>query len=80
MSARVSAAAVTQAGGMPNDDLVRPEWVTVGAVGRRMGDPPAVRRLHQFAQHDYKPKAAADGQRGNASVLTRATHLTDQVL
>ena len=45
------AAAMTEAGDMPDEDLVRAEGVTVGASARRTGDPFAVGRLDQLAEH-----------------------------
>ena len=52
------AAAVPEAGLMPNQDLVRAESVPVGASRRRESYPRFGRGLHQLAQHDYKPKAS----------------------
>ena len=52
---------------MTDQDLAGAEGVSVRASGRRVGDPLPGRRLYQLAQHDYKPKAGADGQRGNAA-------------
>ena len=51
MPGGVPATAVTEAGDMPDEDLVRAECVPVRAVARRPGDPLAVRGLHQLAQH-----------------------------
>lgn len=45
----VSAAAVAEAGDLPDEDLVRPEGVPVA----RVGDPLPGRRLHQLAQHKF---------------------------
>ena len=45
------AAAVAEAGDVPNQDLVRAERVAVRAADWRTGDPLAVRRLHKLAQH-----------------------------
>jgi hypothetical protein len=57
MPAGVSATAVTEAGDMPNEDLIRAEQVTVGAVGGRAGDPLPGHRLQQLAQHTYQHMA-----------------------
>ena len=51
MPGRVPTTAVTEAGDMPDEDLVRAEGVTVGASARRTGDPFAVGRLDQLAEH-----------------------------
>jgi hypothetical protein len=43
MPARTAAAAVSEAGDVPDEDLIRPKGVAVGAPGRWVGDPlPAV--------------------------------------
>lgn len=49
---------------MSYEDLAGAEGVPAEASARRLGAPLRGRRLHQLAQHDYKPKAGADGQRG----------------
>jgi hypothetical protein len=46
---------------MSDEDLAGAEGVPAEASARR---PRRGRRLHQLAQHDHKPKAGADGQRG----------------
>ena len=56
MPGRVPTTAVTEAGDMPDEDLVRAEGVTVGASARRTGDPFAVGRLDQLAEHNQKGK------------------------
>jgi hypothetical protein len=43
--AGVPASAVAEAGDVPDEDLVRDEWVPVRAKGWRPGDPLPVRRL-----------------------------------
>ena len=43
--------AVPEAGPVADEDLIRTEEVPVRAVARWLGDPPAVRRLHELAQH-----------------------------
>jgi hypothetical protein len=57
MPAGVPASAVSEAGDVADEDLVRAEWVSVGTMCRRAGDPLPGRGLYQLAQHDYKPKA-----------------------
>jgi hypothetical protein len=47
----VATAAVTEARDMADEGLIRAEWVAVRAPGRPAGHPPAVRGLHQLAQH-----------------------------
>jgi hypothetical protein len=47
----VSAAAVPKAGDVADEDLVRPEGVSIRAAVRRVGDPFPGRGLHQLAQH-----------------------------
>ena len=54
MPAGVSAAAVSEAGDVPDEDLIRPEGVAVGAACRWVGDPPPSRGLYQFAKHDKR--------------------------
>jgi HK97 family phage major capsid protein len=44
-------AAVSEAGDVPDEDLIGAEAVPVGASRRRVGDPLPVRGLHQLAQH-----------------------------
>jgi hypothetical protein len=51
MPAGVSSPAVSEAGSVPDEDLVRPERVPVGAMRGRVGDPLPGRGLHQLAQH-----------------------------
>jgi hypothetical protein len=51
MPAGVSAPAVSKADAMSDEYLIRAEAVPVGASRRRVGDPLAIRRLHQVAQH-----------------------------
>ena len=51
MPAGVSAAAVAEAGNVADEDLVRAERMPVRAAARRSGDPFAVSRLNQVAQH-----------------------------
>ena len=53
MPAGVTAAAVTEARDMPNQDSVRAERVAVGAAARWTGDPLAVGRLREVA--DQRP-------------------------
>ena len=48
-------ATMTETRLMADEDLAGAERVTVRASGRRVGDPLPGRRLHQLAQHDYKP-------------------------
>jgi len=52
----VSAAAVPETGDMPDEDLVRAEWVSVRAPLRPAGHPLAVRRLHKVAEYEPKPR------------------------
>ena len=54
--AHMPAAAVPEAGDMPDEDLVRAEWVSVRATRRRAGHPLAIRRLKKIAQHNQKGK------------------------
>jgi hypothetical protein len=54
MPAGVSPAAVSEAGDVPDEDLIRAEAVSVGASRRWVGDPLPGRRPHQFAQHIHK--------------------------
>ena len=56
----VSAAAVTLAGDVPDEDLVGAERMPVRATHRRVGDPLPSRGLHQLAQHAPKPKPRAN--------------------
>ena len=42
---------MAEAGDVPDEDLVRAERVPVRAAARRSGDPFAVSRLNQLAQH-----------------------------
>jgi hypothetical protein len=65
----VPATAVTEAGDMPDEDLIRAERMTVQTPDWRTGDPPAG-RVHQIAQHACKPSRP---QRGAA----RPGHLSD---
>ena len=51
MPACVNAAAVAEAGDVPNEDLVRASGMSVRASGRRVGDPLPGRGLHELAQH-----------------------------
>ena len=55
--ADVSASAVTQAGDVPNEDLIRGDGMTVGAPLRPTGDPLAIRCPHQIPQHNAEPTA-----------------------
>ena len=55
--ADVSASAVSQAGDVPDEDLIRAEWVPVWAAGGWSGDPPTGRGLHQVAQHIRDPRS-----------------------
>jgi hypothetical protein len=55
MPADVSAASVSEAGDVPDKDLIRPELVTVRAAGWWTGYPLTGRRLHQLTQHDHEP-------------------------
>ena len=50
----VAAAAMSEAGDMPDEDLIRAEWMPVRASARRLGNPLAVRCLHQITQHGYQ--------------------------
>jgi len=52
------AAAVTETCLATDMDLTGAECVSVWAARRRVGDPLAVRRLHQFAQHEPKPTSS----------------------
>jgi hypothetical protein len=54
--AHMPAAAVPEAGDMPDEDLVRAEWVSVRATRRRAGHLLAIRRLKKIAQHNQKGK------------------------
>jgi len=49
--AGVPAAAVTQAGDMPDENLSRAEYVTVGAVGGWLGYPLPVGRSDELTLH-----------------------------
>ena len=51
MPTGVPATAVSEAGNMPDEDLAGSERVAVGTSRGRPGDPPAVRRPLQIAQH-----------------------------
>jgi hypothetical protein len=44
--------AMSKAGDVPDEDLVRAEGMTVGASRRWTCDPPPGRRLYEVAQHD----------------------------
>ena len=55
MSTGVSAAAMAEAGDVPDEDLVRAEAVRIGASRRWVGDPLPGRRLNQLAQHGLEP-------------------------
>jgi hypothetical protein len=59
MPARVAAAAVSEAGDVPDEDLIRAEGVSVRAPGRRAGDPFSIGGLHEVAQHIQKLKFGA---------------------
>jgi hypothetical protein len=50
--AGVSAAAMSEAGDVSDEDLVRPEWVAVWAAATWSGDPLPARGLHQITQHN----------------------------
>jgi hypothetical protein len=52
--AGMSAAAVSKAGDVANEDLIRPEGVPVRASRRRVGDPLPGRGLHQLAKHGFQ--------------------------
>ena len=52
MPTGVPTAAVSEAGDVPNEDLIRAEAVSVWAPGRRVGDPLPGRGLQQLTQHD----------------------------
>jgi hypothetical protein len=54
-------AAVTEAGLVAEQDLVRAEGVTVGAARRWLRDPLPGRGLHQLAQHACKPRRPKRG-------------------
>ena len=49
MPTGVPAAAVTEAGDVADEDLIRAEWVSIRASRRRAGHPLAVGRLHKVA-------------------------------
>jgi hypothetical protein len=49
MPAGVSAAAVAEAGGVPDEDLIRAEGVAIQAAGGRLGDPLAACSADQLA-------------------------------
>jgi hypothetical protein len=51
---------------MANEDLIRAEWVPVRAAARWTGDPLAVRRLHQLAQHIHKGMSGDGGHAPSA--------------
>ena len=51
MPAGVPAAAVAEAGDMPDEDLIRAERMTVWTPGGWPGNPLAVRRLNKLAEH-----------------------------
>ena len=51
MPARMTSADVTEARDVADEDLIRAEWMTVGASHWWVGDPVPGRRLHQLAQH-----------------------------
>ena len=53
-------AAVAETGLMPYEDLVGSECVSVRAMRGRVGDPVPGRRLHELAQHNYKPMTATE--------------------
>jgi hypothetical protein len=57
MPTGVSTAAVSEAGDVADEDLIRSELVPVRAACRRMGDPIPGRRLYQLAQHNGQPMA-----------------------
>ena len=64
---------------MTHQDLVGAEAVAIGATRRRVDDPLPGRGLHQLAQHDYKPKAGTDGQRGRADCSTKGINPTGRL-
>jgi hypothetical protein len=51
----MTSAAVTEARDVADEDLIRAEWMTVGAARRRVGDPLPGRGVNQLAQHGMKP-------------------------
>jgi hypothetical protein len=53
--AGVSTSAVSEAGDVSDEDLIRAEGVAVRASRRWSGDPLPVRGLSQIAQYAYKP-------------------------
>jgi hypothetical protein len=59
MPAGVPTAAVTEAGDVADQDLIRAECVPVWAARRRAGHPLAVGRLDQLAEHNQKGKPTA---------------------
>jgi hypothetical protein len=52
---------------MPDEDLIRAEWVSVRASGRRSGHPPAVSRLHEIAYCHHYPWSTAAAARAGSS-------------
>jgi hypothetical protein len=50
----VSAAAVSKAGDVADQDLASAELVAVRAAHRRVSDPLPGRSLHELAQHSYQ--------------------------
>jgi len=68
MPAGVPAAAVSEAGDMANEDLVRAERMDVGTSRRRMGDPLAGRGLHEVADHPIKPRPRGNHPRSGLAL------------
>jgi len=56
MPAGVPAAAVAEAGDMPDEDLIRAERVAVRAATRWPGNPLAIRGLRKVTEHDSQPR------------------------
>jgi hypothetical protein len=67
-------AAVAAAGDMPDEDLIRPEDVPVGASRRWVGDPLPGRGLHQLAEHSQKVNLAPARQWGRRHIATGPTY------
>ena len=51
--ARVPAPAVTEARDVSHEDLIRAEWMTVGASRRWVRDPLPGRGLNKITEHGY---------------------------